>query len=641
MKVRLLTFVLVVLFCAATASSQGPLLNKTVSSVNATSNVAVNVTLDPGFLLKGTISAEISNVPSAVVAVSTTSSASFSAQINQTAHTYRIVLPAGTYNLDVTFTHIVGQQSASFTFRDSTGPVNVSMDTIHDVTLPVVTTSLVMGTVSNLNALFPSRSLSFNSTSIPGFSSVSSSSALDVSGNYAVQLPSGSFTATLSQSLESLTTFFTSSLNSNLGSFAVTNPLNLAAPNIPTATLSGTVSITGTATIPTGSFLSGTDVSGGAPPQTVSSGTGPLPPTGAYGFTFSTGRTYALNPSIPVLLLPNPAPPGIYSPPDPAPALLTMNTTRNITFPALPGPATGVTISGRVTITGTLTPVANASVTAFGNQLTGAPNTSFAISTTTDGNGNYSIVVPAGTNYTLLFSGQFATSGDFDGDAKADLAIWRSSNGTWFVNESDPHVVLQQWGAVGDIPVRGDFDGDGKTDFAVWRPSTGEWFIIPSSNPSTPIIQQWGTSRDIPVPGDYDGDGITDVTVWRPSNGTWYVLASSTPGAPILKQWGTSGDIPVPGDYDGDGKTDFAVWRTGTWYIIPSSNPSTPTIQQWGTSGDIPVPVDYDRDRKTDIAVWRPSNGVWYIIPSSAPSTFTVTQWGTNGDVPVQKPIGQ
>ena len=67
----------------------------------------------------------------------------------------------------------------------------------------------------------------------------------------------------------------------------------------------------------------------------------------------------------------------------------------------------------------------------------------------------------------------------------------------------------------------GDFDGDGKADLTVFRPSTGIWFI--RTRAGEPTMHAWGNSGDMPVAGDYDGDGQTDVAVFRPSTGTWFI----------------------------------------------------------------------------------------------------------------------
>ncbi len=236
-------------------------------------------------------------------------------------------------------------------------------------------------------------------------------------------------------------------------------------------------------------------------------------------------------------------------------------------------------------------------------------------------------------------SDDIAAPADYDGDGRADFAVWRAETGVWYVNRSsDGGMTALQWGMNGDIPVPKDYDGDGRTDVAAWRPSTGTWYINRSTDSAMTALQ-WGMAGDTPVPGDYDGDGRADVAVWRPSTGIWYINRS-TDSAMTALQWGASGDRPAPGDYDGDGRTDVAVWRptTGTWYINRSTDGGM-TALQWGMSGDCPLPGDFDNDGRTDIAIWRPSNGTWYVNRSSDGQTEAI-RWGTTGDVPICVGIG-
>ncbi|MEO6238458.1 MAG: FG-GAP-like repeat-containing protein [Vicinamibacterales bacterium] len=242
------------------------------------------------------------------------------------------------------------------------------------------------------------------------------------------------------------------------------------------------------------------------------------------------------------------------------------------------------------------------------------------------------------TDYTLRtfgLSSDAPVGRDYDGDGRFDPAVYRASTGRWYVLQSSTNYaayVMQDWGLSSDTPVPADYDGDGRADFAVFRPSIARWVILLSSTANTSYVQyDWGVSGDIPVPADYDGDGRADVAVFRPSTGRWYVLNRTT-GAFVVHDWGLTGDMPVAADFDGDGKADVAVFRPslGRWFI-KSSIDGAYTIADWGLSGDTAVPSDFDGDGKADIAVYRPSTGMWYVR-----GLFN-RSWGIAGDIAALK----
>ena len=85
-----------------------------------------------------------------------------------------------------------------------------------------------------------------------------------------------------------------------------------------------------------------------------------------------------------------------------------------------------------------------------------------------------------------------------------------------------------------------DYDGDGKADIAVYR--GGLWLILRSSDGGV-TVTGWGGGQDVAVPADYDGDGKADIAVYR--GGLWLILRSSDGGVTVTGWGGLPADIPL------------------------------------------------------------------------------------------------
>lgn len=217
-----------------------------------------------------------------------------------------------------------------------------------------------------------------------------------------------------------------------------------------------------------------------------------------------------------------------------------------------------------------------------------------------------------------------ATTADFDGDGKADLA-YKFDGGTWRIDYAGNGFGAWDWSGGGyggfeSHSVPADYDADGKADLSV-KTDAGEWYIDYAGNGFG--AWDWsgggyGNNTGVPVPADYDGDGRADLSV-KGSDGKWYIdYAAGGFGAwnEIRPGYGDNTGVPVPADYDGDRRADLSVKGSdGKWYIDYARDGFgawNAILPAYGPPSSHPVPADYDGDGKADLSV-KTDAGEWFI----------------------------
>jgi len=275
------------------------------------------------------------------------------------------------------------------------------------------------------------------------------------------------------------------------------------------------------------------------------------------------------------------------------------------------------------------------------------------------------IIRQSGTNTTdnsivLGTFDDFFVPSDFDGDGKWDAAVFTPgtsspNSGVFTVRRSsDSSVVTYNLGKDTSDPfVVGDYDGDGRADPAVFDSDTGVWSYLGGATHTTPVTQSYGQgggffNLDYPVPGDFNGDGKHDFGVMRrglADPGQARFLISYNDGSvniaspDISTIFGQFSYAIVPGDYDGDSKTDIGqVNLQGTqtmWRVLQSSDSVTVTRLFGSPATDYTIQGDYDGDGKVDLGVWTASTpGVFSWIPLVGGSATTFNL-GNASDYPV------
>jgi hypothetical protein len=318
----------------------------------------------------------------------------------------------------------------------------------------------------------------------------------------------------------------------------------------------------------------------------------------------------------------------------------------------------------------------------------GCPNVgfSYALNTNTLPPGSHVITAVAtdsdaspdtATSSPVTITVQSALAGTKFGVFRNGASFLEDSNGNGAYDAGIDRFIASFTGPggfqTGDSPVVGDWTGDGKAKVGIYRPSLGQWYLDANNNgtfDAGDITYSFGgVTGDVPVMGDWMGIGKSCVGVFR--SGFFWVLDLNCNGKfdgtdagqdAAFPFGGISGDVPVVGAWAG-GNTRVGVVRKYVLGGVPVGNPfywvldgvdagasnlaanHQPDFSRCfpfgGLAGDTFVTGDWYNTGTSSAAVFR--SGLWVLDPAlpGAPTAdhlktpLTFTFGGAPTDVPV------
>ncbi|MFN8417723.1 MAG: S8 family serine peptidase [Anaerolineae bacterium] len=196
--------------------------------------------------------------------------------------------------------------------------------------------------------------------------------------------------------------------------------------------------------------------------------------------------------------------------------------------------------------------------------------------------------------------------GDWNGDGIDTVGFYRRGRlsdgagaGLFWLTDSntapqqDYYFVL---GNPGDTPIVGDWNGDGKDTVGVFRPSNGLIYI--KNNLTTGVADYTmvlGNPNDVGLAGNWDNDdpGTDSPGVFRPSLVRFYMtnqVCNCVIGADYTSVLGNPGDQGFVGDWNGDGRSGTGVYRTSNGITYLRNDPTTTGFSDYnlvyGIDGD-------------------------------------------------------